>query len=69
MLSTQCLRYDELNADYICCSVCASSACALMSSFMRLRSPSTHLMRDMLLRTFRMRRGLGISSLGDERKP
>jgi hypothetical protein len=39
----------------------------LMSSFMRLRSPSTHLMRDMLLRTFRMRSGLGISSLGEER--
>ena len=30
---------------------------------MRLRSPSTHLMRDMLLRTLRMRRGLGISRL------
>jgi hypothetical protein len=34
-----------------------------MSAFMRLRSPNTHLIRAMLLRTLRMRRGFGICRL------
>jgi len=60
---SSCAACGTHSAD-MCMSAASTSsecwACNLMRVFMRLRSPRTHMIRDMLLRTLRMRRGLVI---------